>query len=120
MGCSPRPPWPPLPSSTWLPPTLPSHPSSAAFQSLPLPLLLPPLLRRPLKTRYSSISMVGYPSYGLDSHYFSTKQSKQIKSSPIMDSRSSPKNGKVQSRPFNHHNNSNSQNFNSTNSSQNY
>lgn len=64
--------------------------------------------------------MVGYPSYGLDSHYFSTKQSKQIKSSPIMDSRSSPKNGKVQSRPFNHHNNSNSQNFNSTNSSQNY
>eukprot|EP00090_Calanus_glacialis_P022355 TRINITY_DN34505_c0_g1_i1.p1 TRINITY_DN34505_c0_g1~~TRINITY_DN34505_c0_g1_i1.p1 ORF type:complete len:210 (-),score=31.41 TRINITY_DN34505_c0_g1_i1:671-1300(-) len=63
--------------------------------------------------------MVGYPSYGLDSqNYFSTKQSKAIKS-PAMDSRNSPKSGKPQSRPFNQHNN-NSQNYNSTNSSQNY
>merc|ERR1712106_44554 len=70
-------------------------------------------------TRYSSINMVGYPSYGLESqHYFSTKQSKAIKS-PAMDSRNSPKSGKPQSRPFHQHNN-NSQNYNSTNSSQNY
>eukprot|EP00091_Calanus_sinicus_P020975 TRINITY_DN6006_c0_g1_i8.p1 TRINITY_DN6006_c0_g1~~TRINITY_DN6006_c0_g1_i8.p1 ORF type:complete len:178 (-),score=16.88 TRINITY_DN6006_c0_g1_i8:2563-3096(-) len=49
--------------------------------------------------------MVGYPSYGLDSqNYFSTKQSKAIKS-PAMDSRNSPKSGKPQSRPFNQHNN---------------
>merc|ERR1712088_1268350 len=53
LSCSPRPLWPPLPSSMWLPPTLPSPPSSAASQSLPLPLLLPPLLRSPLESRWS-------------------------------------------------------------------
>merc|ERR1712037_541767 len=51
-SCSPRPLWLPLPSSTWPPPTLTSPPLSAASQSLPLPLLLPPLLRRPLESRW--------------------------------------------------------------------
>merc|ERR1712071_464329 len=50
-SCSPRPSWPPLPSSMWPPPptaTLPSTTSSAAFQSLLLPLLM-----RPLESRWS-------------------------------------------------------------------
>merc|ERR1712037_953888 len=51
-SCSPRPLWLPLPSSTWPPPTLTSPPSSAASQLQPLPLLLPPLLRKPLESRW--------------------------------------------------------------------